>query len=147
MKKVLFFLTVSLLMCVQVQAQMMNAALHIADHAIRVDPKSAQKVMKKESFKKLTRKGDIIYFESKKLSSDAMMILSGDYVDYLKFLFPNMPSPREVDAAVFHCGYRFVGGDGPDRRYRKGPLVLYTSRIYDNPNYVFGFVIKYEPEF
>lgn len=147
MKKVLLLFLVTFLMCVQTQAQMMNAALHIADYAIRVDPKSAQKVMKKESFKKLTRKGDIIYFTSKRLSSDAMMIMSGDYVDYLKFLFPSMPSPREVDAAVVQCGYRFIGGDGPDRRYRKGPLVLYTSRIFNDPNYVFGFVIKYEPEF
>lgn len=145
MKKIIFAFLATMMLCLPSQAQMMNAALRIADYAIRVDAKTAQKVMKKEGFKKITRRGDIIYYRSKELDTDGMLIMSGDNVDYLKFLFPTFPSPREVEGSARQCGYRFIDGMGPDRKFRKGPLVLYTSPVNNDPNYAFGFVIKYEP--
>lgn len=145
MKKTLFTLFATLMLCLTSQAQMMNTALHIADYAMRVDFKTAQKVMKKEGFKKITRRGEIVYFTSKKLQTDAMLIMAGDRVDYMKFLFSTVPSPREVEGSARMCGYNPIGGLGPDRKFQKGPLALYTSPVHNDPHYVYGFVIKYEP--
>ncbi len=147
MKKTLFFLFCAMLLCFQAQGQVMNTALHIADYAIRVDIKTAQKVMKQEGFKKITRRGEFIYYSSKKQNVDAMLIVAGNNVEYMKFLFPTTPSPREVEGSARQCGYRFIGGMGPDRKFRKGPLVLYTSPVRNDPHYTYGFVIKYEPEY
>lgn len=145
MKKALLTLFATLMLCLTAQAQMMNAALHVADYAMRVDFKVAQKVMKKEGFKKVTRRGDIIYYTSKKYETDAMLILLGDHVDYMKFLFSTAPSPREVESSARMCGYRPLGGLGPNRKFQKEPYALYTSPVHDDPHYVYGFVIKYEP--
>ena len=93
MKKTLFFLFCAMLLCFQAQGQVMNTALHIADYAIRVDIKTAQKVMKQEGFKKITRRGEFIYYSSKKQNVDAMLIVAGNNVEYMKFLFPTTPSP------------------------------------------------------
>ena len=146
MKKTLFTLFAALMLCLTLQAQEMNSCLHVADYAMRVDVKTAQKVMKKEGFRKVTRRGDTIYFTHKKSKVDAMLIIFNDHVDYMKFLFPTAPSPREVEGSARMCGYTPVGGLGPNRKFIKEPNALYTSPVNDDPHYVYGFVIKYEPQ-
>ena len=106
MKKTLLFFLCTMVFCLYANAQAMNTALHIADYAMRVDIKTAQKVMKQEGFKKITRRGDFIYYSSKKQQVDAMLIVAGNNVDYMKFLFPTTPSPRKVEGSARQCGYR-----------------------------------------
>ena len=118
----------------------------MADYVIRMDYKVAKKVMKKEGFKKVTRIGDNIYYSSKKTKTDAVLIMVGDHVDYLKVLFTTAPSPREVEGSARMCGYTPVGGLGPNRKFIKEPYALYTSPVNDDPHYVYGFIIKYEPQ-
>ena len=146
MKKTLFTLLATLMLCLASQAQEMNSCLHIADYVLRMDVKVAHKVMKQEGFKKVTRRDDTIFYTSKKTKTDAMLVIVGDHVDYMKFLFSTAPSPREVEGAARMCGYKPVGGMGPNRKFIKEPYALYTSPVQDDPHYVYGFVIKYEPQ-
>ena len=146
MKKTLFTLLAALMLCLASQAQEMNSCLHIADYTIRMDVKVAKKVMKKEGFKKVTSREDAIYFTNKKTKTDAMLAIVGDHVDYIKFLFATAPSPREVEGSARMCGYTPVGGLGPNRKFIKEPYALYTSPIQNDPHYVYGFSIKYEPQ-
>lgn len=146
MKKTLFTLLATLLLSLTSQAQEMNSCLHVADYVIRMDFKVAKKVMKKEGFKKVTRIGDNVYYTSKKTKTDAVLIMVGDHVDYMKFLFTTAPSPREVEGSARMCGYTPVGGLGPNRKFIKEPYALYTSPVANDPHYVYGFTIKYEPQ-
>ena len=129
----------------QLHGQQMNLALKIADYAMRVDVKTGKKVLKQEGFKKFAKIGTTTYFHSKEYQMDAMLVASGDYVGYLKFLFPELPTANEIDKVAKQCGYQLRNGVGIARVYRKGQLVLYTSKIANNNNYIFGFEIKYEP--
>ena len=146
MKKYLFTLLMCMMVGVQLQGQQMNLALKIADYAMRVDVKTGKKVLKREGFKKFAKIGNTTYFHSKEYKMDAMIIASGDYVGYLKFLFPELPSANEIDNVARQCGYQLRNGVGVTRIYRKGQLVLNTSKIANNKDYIFGFEIKYEPQ-
>ncbi len=146
MKKAFFTLLTAMLFCLASQAQEMNSCLHIADYSMRMDFKVAKKAMKKEGFKKVTRRDDLVYFTNKKTQTDAVLYIVGDHVDYMKFLFTTAPSPREVESSARMCGYTPVGALGPNRKFIKEPYALYTSPVKDDPHYVYGFVIRYEPQ-
>ncbi len=145
MKKLIFSLFVFFVWGLQVQAQQMGLALHVADFCVNTDSKTAMKALKEQGFKKLTKNGETVYYYHKAAGIGAMLVSSDKYVEYVKFLFPNVPAPHELDQAARQAGYRRLAREGRDRYYRKRELALYASEIYDNPDYTYGFVIKYEP--
>ena len=145
MKKWIF--TLLILVCsLQAQAQQMALALYVADFCVNTDSKTAMKALKEQGFKKLTKNGETIFYYHKKEGIGAMLVSSNKYVEYVKFLFPQAPAAQEIDAAARQAGYKRMAREGRDRYYRKNALALYASEIYNNPDYRYGFVIKYEPQ-
>ena len=145
MKKIMFSFFVFFVWGLQVQAQQMALALYVADFCVNTDTKTAMKALKEQGFKKLTKKGDTIYYLNKKEGVGAMLVSNNNYVDYVKFLFNSVPSTNDLDEAAWKAGYKRMAREGRDRYYRKKELALYASEIQGNPDYTYGFVIKYEP--
>ena len=145
MKKNILSFLLFLFVAMQVQAQQMGLALKLADFCVHVDKKTAVKALKEQGFKKLSSKNGTIIFYNKQVGMGAMIEVDEQYVDYVKFLFPEEPAEYEIDEAATQAGYKRKAREGSDRYYRKRELALYASQIFGSRDYHYGFVITYEP--